>query len=77
MRYASRMSTELDFSSLSPSECILLAEQLWEKARTHPKAVPITAAQQEELKRRIDALDSGEMASGEPWDAVRERLFRE
>ncbi len=70
------MSTEFDISSLSPSECILLAEQLWEQARAHPEAAPITDAQRAEIKRRLDALDSGEMPPGEPWEVVRERLFR-
>ena len=65
------MSTEFDLSGLSASECILLAEQLWEHARTHPEAVPVTAVQREELKRRLDALDSGEMPPGEPWEVVR------
>jgi putative addiction module component (TIGR02574 family) len=70
------MSTEFDLSGLSPSECILLAEQLWEHARTHAEAAPVTDAQREELKRRLDALDSGEMPPGEPWEIVRERVFR-
>jgi len=70
------MSNKIDLSDLSPSECILLAEQLWDLARSRPEAVPITEAQQNELKRRLDALDSGEMPPGEPWDIVRERLFR-
>lgn len=55
------MLAMLDISRLSPSECILLAEQLWEHARTHPGAVPITDAQRTELKRRVAALDCGEM----------------
>jgi putative addiction module component (TIGR02574 family) len=71
------MSTEFDLSGLSPTECILLAEQLWEQARMHPDAVPITDAQRDELKRRLDALESGEMPAGEPWEIVRERLFRQ
>lgn len=70
------MSTDLDMSELSPSECILLAEQLSEHARIHPDVVPIIDAQRTELKRRVTALDCGEMPPGDPWDAVRERLFR-
>jgi putative addiction module component (TIGR02574 family) len=75
-RYTAVMSTILDIRHLSPSECILLAEELWEHARTHPEAVPITEAQRRELERRVAALDSGEMAPGEAWEVVRERLFR-
>jgi putative addiction module component (TIGR02574 family) len=70
------MPIDFDLSGLSPSECILLAEQLWERARRRPEAVPVTDAQRDELKRRVDALNSGEMPPGEPWDTVRERLFR-
>jgi putative addiction module component (TIGR02574 family) len=70
------MPIEFDISGLSPSECILLAEQLWEQARLHPETAPVTDAQQDELKHRLDALDSGEMLPGEPWDIVRERVFR-
>lgn len=70
------MTIDFDIAALSPSECILLAEQLWEKARAHPDAVPVTPEQRAELERRILALDSGDMPPGEPWEIVRERLFR-
>ncbi|HEX4138975.1 MAG TPA: addiction module protein [Candidatus Methylacidiphilales bacterium] len=70
------MLPDFDINSLSPSECILLAEQLWEHARAHPEAAPLTPDQQVELKRRLDALDSGDMPPGEPWEIVRDRLFR-
>ena len=69
------MSTYFDISALSPSECILLAEQLWEHARIHPEAIPITDVQRKELKRRLAALDSGEMLPGDRWETVRLRLF--
>ncbi len=70
------MKAGIDISHLSTTECILLAEELWEKARTHPEAVPVTPAQVEELNRRLDALEAGKMPPGEPWEAVRDRLFR-
>jgi putative addiction module component (TIGR02574 family) len=70
------MPIDFDLSVLSPSECILLAEQLWERARTRPEAIPVTDAQRDELNRRVDALGSGEMPPGQPWESVRERLFR-
>jgi putative addiction module component (TIGR02574 family) len=70
------MSSEFDISGLTASESILLAEQLWEHARTHPQAILVTDAQREELQRRIDATDSGQMPPGDAWDVVRERLFR-
>jgi len=64
------MSGEIDISHLSPADCILLAEQLWEKARTHPEVIPVTAAQQNELRRRLDALEGGELPPAETWDDV-------
>jgi putative addiction module component (TIGR02574 family) len=70
------MKDEIDTSHLSPAECILLAEQLWEQARAHSEAIPVTTAQREELDRRLDALETGKMSPGESWEVVRERLFR-
>ena len=70
------MIRDLDISQLSPAECILLAEQLWERARAHPDAVPLTQAQRDELNRRLDELDSGATGPGEPWETVRDRLWR-
>jgi putative addiction module component (TIGR02574 family) len=64
------MKPEIDISQLSPAECILLAEQLWERARNHPEAIPITEAQMAELNRRVDAFERGEMLPGEPWEDV-------
>lgn len=70
------MKDDLDPSRLSTAECVLLAEQLWEQARAHPEAVPVTPAQLDEIHRRLDALESGQMSPGEPWELVRDRLFR-
>lgn len=70
------MARLLDTSDLSTSECILLAEQLWEQALRNPDAIPVTESQLAELRRRLDALDSGDMAQGEPWDIVNNRLLR-
>src|SRR5438105_4247841 len=39
------MNGDFDISHLSSAECILLAEQLWEQARSRPDAVPVTPAQ--------------------------------
>ena len=69
------MKDDIDPSRLRTAECILLAERLWEQARAHPEAVPVTPAQLDELHRRLDAIASGTMPPGEPWEIVRERLF--
>lgn len=70
LRYSWRMKLEIDISQLSPAECILLAEQLWERVRNHPEAVPVTEAQLAELNRRLEASDRGEMPPGLPWEDV-------
>jgi putative addiction module component (TIGR02574 family) len=69
------MIPDIDISQLSPAECILLAEELWERARAHPDALPVPAEHLAEIERRIAAIDSGAMASGESWETVRTRLW--
>jgi putative addiction module component (TIGR02574 family) len=64
------MTADLDISRLSPAECILLAEQLWERARNHPDAVPVTEAQMTELNRRLDAHERGDLPPGSLWEEV-------
>ena len=64
------MKPEIDISQLSPAECILLAEELWDRARNHPEAFPVTEAQMAELNRRLDAYERGEMPPGTPWEEV-------
>jgi len=70
------MSRDFDLSSLSPSECILLAEQLWERASRHQDDIPLPPTHLEELNRRLDAIASGNMGPGEPWEVVRDRLWK-
>jgi len=69
------MKHEIDTSQLSPAECILLAEQLWDQARNHPEAVPVPKEHLEEIERRIAAIDAGAMRPGEPWETVQARLW--
>lgn len=71
----SLMTRHFDISGLSTSECLLLAEQLWEKARANPDAIPLTPAQLDELNRRFDAYERGDMPPGESWEIVRARVF--
>jgi putative addiction module component (TIGR02574 family) len=71
------MTSDLEISHLSPAECVLLAEELWDSARTHPKAVPVPPEHLAEIERRIEAMDAGAMAPNEAWDVVRTRLWKE
>jgi putative addiction module component (TIGR02574 family) len=63
-----------DISQLSPAECILLAEQLWDRARTHPDAVAVTPAQLAELHARLDDLEAAKYGPGTPWAEVKARM---
>lgn len=65
-----------NLSTLSPAQCILLAEALWEHARVHPDAVPVTEAQRAELLQRVEALEKGELPPAEPWADVQAWLKR-
>lgn len=64
----------MNFQSLSPSERILLAEQLWESVRTQTQApASLSQEQVELLDSRLAALEAdGE--SGEPWEVVKARI---
>jgi putative addiction module component (TIGR02574 family) len=63
----------IEIGSLSAEQRLDLLEQLWESLRQTPDAVPLTAAQREELDRRLDELDQ-EGPGGIPWDEVYERI---
>jgi putative addiction module component (TIGR02574 family) len=60
-----------DFSKLTPAQCILLAEELWEKARNHAELAPITPAQAEELRARVDAYEAGKLPPSQTWEEVK------
>jgi len=62
-----------DFSALSVSERIQLAEDLWDSVSVEGHEVPLTAAETAELERRLDDLDRNPDA-GVPWGVVRARL---
>lgn len=63
-----------DFSQLSSAERILLAEDLWDSVAAEDNAPPLTPAQQEELQRRLEAADRGEMTYS-PWGHIKRRLL--
>ena len=70
------MSHEFNISHLSPAERLRLIEELWDSLAADPDTVPVPPEHLQELNRRLDALDAGEMAPGEPWQIVNERLSR-
>jgi putative addiction module component (TIGR02574 family) len=62
-----------DLHSMTSEEKLRLLEELWEELSQNPDSIPLTKAQQEELDRRINELDSGD-TRGIPWDDVLARL---
>ncbi len=64
---------QLDIQRLSPEERIQLAEDLWDSLLETPEEVSLTAAQAEELDRRLDAYQA-DRDPGEPWRDALERM---
>jgi putative addiction module component (TIGR02574 family) len=62
-----------NIEDLSPDQRLQLLEQLWESLQAHPDQLPLTAAQREELDRRLDEMDRGQ-TEGIPWEEVLERI---
>ena len=63
----------LDIERLSADERLDLLERLWESLTKEPGGVPLTEAQREDLDRRLDELDRGEV-EGIPWDEVLKQI---
>jgi hypothetical protein len=70
------MKQDIDISQLSSAECMVLAEELLERARAHPEPILVPPGQLEELNRRLDTLDTGTMEPGEPCEIVQHRLYK-
>ena len=62
-----------NIEGLTPEERLRLLEEIWESLTASPEAVPPTAAQREELDRRLDEMDGGDVG-GIPWDEVLRRI---
>ncbi|MBX3357329.1 MAG: addiction module protein [Phycisphaeraceae bacterium] len=66
---------DFDFSALSVTERIDLAQRLWESVRDSVEAALLTDAEVIEIQGRIAAIDSGLMVC-EPFDAAIVRIAR-
>jgi putative addiction module component (TIGR02574 family) len=65
-----------DFRALSIAERIQLVEDIWDSISADaPESLNLTAAQREEVRRRVAAHDA-DPGSAVPWDAVRAELFQ-
>jgi putative addiction module component (TIGR02574 family) len=70
---AAMSHAEFDFSKLSVAERIQLAEDLWDSI-PESADIALADAQKAELDRRLEDLEQHPDA-GEPWEAVRARLY--
>jgi putative addiction module component (TIGR02574 family) len=59
----------VDIRKLTHEQRLQLLEALWESLSQDPDRIPLTAAQREELDRRLDELEL-DGAGGIPWDEV-------
>ena len=62
-----------DILELSVAERILLVEDIWDSIAEAPEMLPLTAAQKEELDRRLSAYHTNPGA-GSPWHEVVTRI---
>lgn len=61
-----------DFSHLSLSERVMLAERLWDSIEEHVKQKPLTDEQMNEVESRIQSYKAGEMETS-TWEEVKGR----
>jgi putative addiction module component (TIGR02574 family) len=72
-RSMSEIHTSPEIRKLSVAERILLVEQIWDSIAADQESVEITAAQREELDRRLDDYRvSGD--KGSSWEEVKNRI---
>jgi putative addiction module component (TIGR02574 family) len=64
----------MDFSQLTVSERIQLAEDLWDSISEAPETLSLTDAQRRELERRLEA-HRAEPNAAVPWESVRQELL--
>jgi putative addiction module component (TIGR02574 family) len=58
---------------LSVAERIQLVEDIWDSILTTPETLPVTAAQRQELDRRIEAYQQSPETSI-PWAEAKKRI---
>jgi putative addiction module component (TIGR02574 family) len=68
------MPTGLDITHLTPAERILLVQELWDSLAPAHDSQPLTAAQQQEIERRLAAADRGEITYSS-WEDVKRRVL--
>lgn len=69
----SHPSHPFDFSHLSTTERILLAEDLWDSIAAEQDVAPLSGEQQQELQHRLAITDRGDMVYSS-WREVKRRV---
>ena len=62
-----------DFTQLSPTERILLVQEIWDSLLREGHQAAISEEQRQELDSRWDRFQSGTMSAA-PWAEVKNRL---
>lgn len=65
--------TKAEILSMSVSERIQLAEDIWDTIAEVPEAIPLSDDEKAELDRRLDAYHK-DPTMGSPWEAVRRKI---
>lgn len=66
---------DLGLDRLSADDRLSLVEQIWDSLATEAEATPLTAAQRDELDRRL-ALHEANPDQAVPWEQVRDRALK-
>lgn len=64
---------KVEISELSVAERIQLAEDLWDSILEQQEDIPLSAAQQQELDRRLESYKKNP-SSGSSWEKVKKFL---
>ena len=59
--------------ALPSAERVELAQLIWDSVAERPENVPLTAAQRDELDRRLDAFERDPNA-GSTWESIKRSL---
>ncbi len=62
-----------EIAQISVADRLSLIDLLWDSMAENPDLLPVPAAQQQELDRRLAHLES-DLAAGSSWEAVKARI---
>ena len=68
-----QFSDRLNIEELSVAERVQLVEEIWASIAAEQASLGVTAAQRQELNRRLDSYRSSR-EGGSTWESVKDRL---